>query len=82
MKSILATAAATSILFGITTLAAHQDKVLQLKSRQQQDSGTPLFLDEPSCDFYQCAVTYYPGDNATAHWLDAPTGNVILQMRK
>lgn len=78
-------AVATTILFlgiFIPTSAAFQDQALQLKSRQQQSSGTPLFLDEPSCDFYQCAITYYPGDNATAHWTDAPSGNVILEMRE
>lgn len=52
----------------------------KILSRQQQAPGTPLFLDEPSCDSYQCAVTFKPGDNATAHWLNAPAGNVVLVM--
>lgn len=53
-----------------------------LAARQTQDAGSPLYLDEPSCGYYQCNVTYHPGDNATAHWLDAPEGNVVLDMSK
>ena len=51
-----------------------------LQSRQQQAPGTPLFLDAPACDSYQCSVIYHPGDNATAHWTDAPDGNVNLDL--
>lgn len=51
-----------------------------LAVRQQQDANTPLYLDEPSCDSYQCAITWKPGQNATANWLNAPDGNVILDL--
>lgn len=74
---------ATLALMALSALAAPQKSSFwKLQSRQQQTAGTPLFLDEPSCDSYQCTVVYYPGDNATAHWLDAPSGNVNLTMRE
>lgn len=53
---------------------------VNLQSRQQQQPGTPLFLDEPACGFFQCSITWYPGQNVTAHWLDAPEGNVVLDL--
>jgi hypothetical protein len=68
----------------LVLLMAFQGEAMEirrgLEKRQQQQAGTPLFLDEPACDFYQCSITYYPGDKATAHWTDAPSGNVVLDM--
>lgn len=51
-----------------------------LVSRQQQDANSPLYLNEPSCDSYQCSITWKPGQNATANWLNAPDGNVVLDL--
>ncbi|PWN35463.1 uncharacterized protein FA14DRAFT_42180 [Meira miltonrushii] len=74
--------AALAIAIALSTLGSTSAKAVEmnLQSRQQQQPGTPLFLDEPACGFYQCDITWYPGQNVTAHWLDAPEGNVILDM--
>ncbi|UZJ52537.1 hypothetical protein CBS101457_001857 [Exobasidium rhododendri] len=82
MRSISSIAACVA---GLVLVTIHQNvNAVVLKehliARQQQQAGTPLFLDEPACDSYQCSVIYNPGDNATAHWTDAPTGNVILDL--
>ena len=70
----------TAFLLPLMSVIASPSPVL--KARQTQAVGTPLYLDEPSCDSYQCAVTKVPGDTLTAHWLDAPAGNVVLTMRE
>lgn len=72
--------AALAIGMALSTLGFSSAVEVNLHSRQQQQPGTPLFLDEPACGFYQCSISWYPGQNVTAHWLDAPDGNVILDL--
>lgn len=89
MRAIIATAVSVAAGLSVTAVlaiskpegaAAAAAAAGHLVARQQQDKNTPLYLDEPACDSYQCSVIYHPGDNATAHWLNAPTGNVNLDL--
>lgn len=84
MFTMMRSSTALAIGMAISTLGMNSvvSKAVEvnLQSRQQQAAGTPLFLDEPACGFYQCSITWYPGQNVTAHWLDAPDGNVVLDM--
>ncbi|KDN47956.1 hypothetical protein K437DRAFT_267728 [Tilletiaria anomala UBC 951] len=51
-----------------------------LLQRQQQDPNTPLYLNSPACDFYQCSVNVTWGDTMVANWLNAPAGDVIIDL--
>lgn len=53
---------------------------LGLEARQQQAEGTPLFLNSPFCNFFQCAVTWKAGDQAVVNWLNAPDGDVQVDL--
>ncbi|CAO1635244.1 unnamed protein product [Sympodiomycopsis kandeliae] len=51
-----------------------------LQSRQYQDPNSPLLVDYPSCAYYKCIVTWQHGQSTHINWINAPDGQVQLDL--
>jgi len=42
--------------------------------------GKILYVNYPSCDYYQCQVTWHPGQATYVNWINAPKGGLRIQL--
>ncbi len=52
----------------------------QLEVRQYQDPNSPLVINEPSCDFYQCIIYWVPGSQVAVNWINPTQGTVQVDL--
>ncbi|PWN39855.1 hypothetical protein IE81DRAFT_326118 [Ceraceosorus guamensis] len=60
--------------------AYQASQLLSLNARQEPLSNTPLYLNAPACDFYQCSVNLSVGGNLAVNWLNPPAGDVNIDL--
>lgn len=63
----------------LTTLILTSTAVLGQASNNDPH-GKVLYVNYPSCDFYQCTVTWHQGESVYVNWLNAPKGGLRIQL--
>ncbi|KAK4053643.1 hypothetical protein OIO90_003882 [Microbotryomycetes sp. JL221] len=43
-------------------------------------SGTPLYITDPACGFYQCSVTWQKGETVAVNWINPVRGQVSVEL--
>ncbi|KAN0066532.1 hypothetical protein ACQY0O_000626 [Thecaphora frezii] len=76
---LLAVASALAVA-PLAASASANHRHMDLAVRQQQDPNTPLYLNSPYCNYYQCSVIWGAGDKAVVNWLNAPAGDVQVDL--
>ncbi|KAJ1030531.1 hypothetical protein NDA16_001440 [Ustilago loliicola] len=79
MAPLAKTLATAAVVLAAPALAA-ASLIQRLEARQYQDPNSPLVINEPSCNFYQCIIYWEPGQQVAVNWINPPQGTVKIDL--
>ncbi|EPQ31956.1 uncharacterized protein PFL1_00155 [Pseudozyma flocculosa PF-1] len=79
-KSLVLVSALAAAPLSVAGSSLSEHMHMDLVARQQQDPNTPLFLNSPFCNYFQCSIIVVAGDPVVVNWLNAPPGDVQVDL--